>query len=48
MKNQGKIFEENFKKSLDLDNHELFYYRFKDSPASFGNQENDFVRFTRF
>lgn len=46
MKNQGKVFEENFRKSLNLDNPDLFYYRFKDSPASFGNQNNDFVRFT--
>ena len=46
MKNQGKIFEENFRKSLDLKNSDLFYYRFKDSPASFGNSKNDFVRFT--
>lgn len=30
MKNQGKIFEENFKASLDMDNPDLFYYRFKD------------------
>ena len=47
MKNQGKVFEENFKASLDLDNPNLFYYRFKDSPASFGNLDNDFIRFTR-
>lgn len=46
MKNQGKVFEENFRASLNLDNPDLFYYRFKDSPASFGNQDNDFVRFT--
>ena len=30
MKNQGKIFEENFRKSLNLDNPNLFFYRFKD------------------
>lgn len=48
MKNQGKIFEEDFRKSLDLNSEDLFYYRFKDSPASFGNatQGNQFIRFT--
>lgn len=46
MKNQGKVFEENFRKSLDLNNPDLFYYRFKDSPASFGNQNNQVIRFT--
>lgn len=46
MKNQGKIFEENFRKSLDLNNPDLFFYRFRDNPASFGNQNNQFIRFT--
>lgn len=45
MKNQGKVFEENFRKSLNLENPDLFYYRLKDNPASFGDN-NQFVRFT--
>lgn len=48
MKNSGKIFEEDFRKSLDLNDPNLFYYRFKDSPSNFGNaqQGNQFIRFT--
>ena len=46
MKNQGKVFEENFRKSLDLNNPDLFFYRFKDGTASWGGgQQNDFIRF---
>lgn len=41
MKNTGKRFEENFKKSVP-DN--VYYYRFRDSGTSFGKGE--FTRFT--
>lgn len=41
MKNNGKRFEENFKKSVPND---VFFYRFRDSGTSFGS--NDKVRFT--
>lgn len=41
MKNTGKQFEENFKKSIP-DN--VFYYRFRDTATSFGKSE--FVRFS--
>ena len=45
MINNGKKFEKNFKDSLDLENPDLFFYRFKDGTASWGNQQNEFVRF---
>lgn len=45
-KNSGKVFEQDFRKSLNLENPDLFFYRFKDSPASFGNHDNQFIRFT--
>lgn len=45
MKNQGKIFEQDFRKSIDLNNPDLFYYRFKDGTAGWGGTENSFVRF---
>lgn len=45
MKNQGKIFEEDFRKSLPLNNENLFYYRFKDGTASWGDKNNSNVRF---
>ena len=44
-KNSGKVFEQDFRKSLDLDDPDLFFYRFKDGTASWGNQENSFIRF---
>ena len=34
--NSGKIFEQNFKASIPPD---VFYYRLRDSPATFGNGE---------
>lgn len=40
MKNKGKIFEENFKRSVPND---IFYYRFKDGTGNW--QHNDLVRF---
>lgn len=45
MKNQGKIFEQDFKKSIDLNNPDLFYYRFKDGTANWGGSNNPNVRF---
>lgn len=45
MKNQGKIFEQDFRASLNLDSPDLFFYRFKDGTASWGNVQNDFTRF---
>ena len=48
MKNQGKIFEEDFRASLDLEDINLFYYRFKDTATSFGNQKNQENQFIRF
>ena len=45
MKNQGKIFEDDFRNSLDLDNPDLFFYRFKDGTASWGDKNNPNVRF---
>lgn len=49
MKNQGKIFEQDFRASLNLDNPDLFFYRFKDGTASWGgNQQNNFVRFQNY
>ena len=45
MKNQGKIFEQDFRASLPLDNPNLFFYRFKDGTASWGDKNNPNVRF---
>lgn len=45
MKNQGKIFEEDFRASLNLNNPDLFFYRFKDGTASWGDKNNPNVRF---
>lgn len=45
MKNQGKIFEQDFRSSIDLSNTDLFYYRFKDGTAGWGGTQNSFVRF---
>ena len=42
MKNKGKLFEENFKKSVP-DN--ILYYRFKDNTSNW--QHNNLVRFTQ-
>jgi len=39
--NSGKIFEKNFKASIPPD---VFYYRLRDSPATFGNGEQ--IRFS--
>jgi len=36
MKNQGKIFEQDFRASLNLDNPDLFFYRFKDRHSFLG------------
>ena len=41
--NTGKVFEQNFKKSVD--ESKIYYLRLKDSPASFG-QDSSKVRFT--
>lgn len=40
--NKGKIFEEDFKKSVPF---EYFFYRFKDGTGNFNGQKNDNVRF---
>lgn len=45
MKNQGKMFEQDFRASLDLDNPDLFFYRFRDGTASWGDKNNPYVRF---
>lgn len=45
MKNQGKIFEQDFRSSLPLDNPNLFFYRFKDGTANWGDRNNPNVRF---
>ena len=45
MKNQGKVFEEDFRKSLNLDNPDLFFYRFRDGTASWGDKNNPNIRF---
>lgn len=45
MKNQGKIFEQDFRASINLNNPNLFYYRFKDGTASWGDKNNPNVRF---
>lgn len=42
MKNRGKIFEENFKKSVPK---EVLYERFKDGTANFRGNGNENVRF---
>ena len=41
--NTGKVFEQNFRKSVD--ESEIYFLRLKDSPASFG-QDSSKVRFT--
>ena len=41
--NSGKIFENNFKSSIDK--NEIYYQRIKDNPSSFGG-DSSFVRFT--
>lgn len=41
--NTGKVFEQNFKKSVD--ESKVYFVRLKDSPASFG-QDSSKVRFT--
>lgn len=41
--NAGKIFENNFRKSVDK--NKIYYLRLKDNPASFG-QDSSKVRFT--
>lgn len=41
--NTGKVFEQNFKKSVD--ESKIYFVRLKDSPASFG-QDSSKVRFT--
>lgn len=45
MKNQGKIFEDDFRASLNLNSPDLFYYRFRDGTASWGDKNNPNVRF---
>lgn len=45
MKNQGKIFEQDFKNSIHFDNPDLFYYRFKDGTAGWQNSQNSSIRF---
>lgn len=42
MKNKGKIFEQNFKKSVPSS---IFYYRFRDGTGNFNGQKNENVRF---
>lgn len=44
MKNLGKRFEENWKKSI-VDDENTFLYRFKDGTANFGGERNTNVRF---
>ena len=41
---KGQKFEDNFRKSIDRDNPELFYYRFKDGTANW-DRSNQNVRF---
>lgn len=41
-KNEGKLFEEDFKKSIPLD---YWFYRFKDGTGNFGGTKNENVRF---
>ena len=41
---RGQRFEDNFRKSIDRENPELFYYRFKDGTASW-DRTNQNVRF---
>lgn len=45
MKNQGKIFEQNFRKSIPLSN-KIYYYRLKDSASSYYGG-NDMLRFSQ-
>lgn len=44
MKNLGKIFEENFRKSIP-DNNNILFYRFKDGTANWSGGYNQNVRF---
>lgn len=41
--NEGKRFEENWKKSISK---EMYFQRIKDNPSNFGNNSNNAVRFT--
>ena len=41
---RGQKFEDNFRKSIDRENPELFYYRFRDGTASW-DRNNQNVRF---
>lgn len=41
---RGQRFEDNFRKSIDRENPELFYYRFKDGTANW-DRTNQNVRF---
>lgn len=43
MRSQGKKFEDNFKKSIDMEDKSLFFYRFKDGTASWS--QTDATRF---
>lgn len=45
MKNQGKIFEQNFRKSIPI-NDKIYYYRLKDSASSYYGG-NDNLRFSQ-
>lgn len=40
---RGQRFEENFRKSIDLNDPDLFFYRFKDGTANWS--QNDLTRF---
>lgn len=44
MKNEGKIFEQSFQESLEKEN--VYVFRVKDSPSSFGEQSKGVIRFT--
>ena len=37
---RGQKFEDNFRKSIDRDNSDLFFYRFKDGTANWNPNEN--------
>ena len=45
MRNQGKIFEQNFRKSIPI-NDKIYYYRLKDSASSYYGG-NDNLRFSQ-
>lgn len=45
MKNQGKIFEQNFRKSIPI-NDKIYYYRLKDTASSYYGG-NDNLRFSQ-